>query len=64
MAVQRLWADQDATRSEGYVVRVADGFSLAQFRTHVAKFVRRDHVQTTKHWMRGQRIIPNGLALT
>jgi hypothetical protein len=46
---------------EGYVVRLAEPFSYGQFRQSVAKFVRRGHVQTSKHWMHGQRIIPNKL---
>ncbi len=50
-----------ATR-EGYVMRIADKFSYADFRHCVGKFVRRGHVQTTKHWMHGQPIIPNKLA--
>lgn len=25
-------------------------------------FVRQGHIQTTKHWMHGQRIVPNKLA--
>jgi len=46
---------------EGYVVRVADSFTYAQFRSSIAKFVRRGHVQTTKHWKQGQRVTRNGL---
>jgi hypothetical protein len=46
---------------EGYVIRVADGFAYGQFRTSVAKFVRKNHVQTVKHWMHGQAIEQNGL---
>jgi hypothetical protein len=46
----------------GYVVRVADSFSYGAYRNHVAKFVRKGHVQTNKHWMHGQRIVRNQLA--
>lgn len=49
-----------ATR-EGYVMRIADAFSYRDYRHCVGKFVRRGHVQTTKHWMHGQRIEPNKL---
>jgi len=35
---------------EGYVVRRADGFHYRNFRRSVAKFVRKDHVQTDDHW--------------
>jgi len=53
---------RDWARSEGYVITLADPISYAQFRTCVAKVVRANHVQTTAHWMHGQRIVPNGLA--
>lgn len=52
----------DWTRVEGYVVRNADHFHYKDFRRNVAKFVRKDHVQTVKHWMHGQAVIPNILA--
>ncbi len=60
--VKSLWDQTKSTTHEGYVIRVADSFTISQFRTHVGKFVRAGHVQTSKHWMRGQRIIPNRLA--
>lgn len=46
---------------EGYVLRTKEGFSYQAFSTNVAKFVRKDHVMTTKHWMTGQPIKPNKL---
>jgi hypothetical protein len=52
---------KDWATCEGYVVRLAGEFDYRDFRHSVAKFVRKNHVQTTKHWMRGQRIKPNGL---
>lgn len=45
--------------NEGYVVRTAEGFNYGAFRKCVAKWVRPNHVQTTKHWFRGQRIERN-----
>jgi uncharacterized FlgJ-related protein len=42
---------------EGYVVRLADGFSYGEFRKSVAKFVRKDHVTTTKHWTHGPIVV-------
>lgn len=45
---------------EGYVVRVEDAFDFRDFRRSVAKFVRKDHVQTKDHWMTSE-IIPNKL---
>lgn len=52
---------RDWERSEGYVVRAADGFSYADYRRLVAKFVRARHVQTGPHWMFGRRMERNGL---
>ena len=45
---------------EGYVIRTADSFSYDVFSTHVAKFVRKNHVQTSDHWL-SEKIVPNGL---
>ncbi|MCP5021342.1 MAG: RNA ligase family protein, partial [bacterium] len=41
----------DLERVEGYVVRTQVGFEHADFGTHVAKWVRKGHVQTDEHWM-------------
>lgn len=46
---------------EGYVVRLADSFSYGQFRNSVGKFVRKNHVATSAHWMHGRQIEQNGL---
>jgi len=40
------------SEQEGYVVRNAAAFRFADFKNHVAKYVRADHVRTTKHWKR------------
>jgi hypothetical protein len=48
-------------RDEGYVVRLADSFTYREFKTSIAKFVRKGHVQTTKHWRAGRSFIPNEL---
>jgi hypothetical protein len=53
--------EQDLEQSEGYVVRLAAGFSRADFGTSVAKWVRTNHVQTDTHWMQ-QAVVPNDLA--
>lgn len=45
---------------EGYVVRTAERFAYGQFRHHVGKYVRANHVQTHGHWMRSQ-VTVNGL---
>lgn len=43
---------------EGYVVRNFDCFLNKDFDLNVAKFVRKNHVQTNNHWM-SQKIVPN-----
>jgi hypothetical protein len=45
---------------EGYVIRLDEGFYLNEFSKSVAKFVRKNHVQTDKHWME-QEIVKNKL---
>ncbi len=44
---------------EGYVIRVDEPFHFSQFKHMVGKYVRKGHVQTTRHWMYGQAVIPN-----
>ena len=64
-AIRRLYNSQrDWERSEGYVMRVANAFSYGQFRTSVAKFVRKGHVQTTKHNWQTQAVVPNKMRET
>lgn len=43
---------------EGYVVRVAGDFHFDDFKYKVAKYVRRNHVQTDQHWMQ-KAVVPN-----
>jgi hypothetical protein len=43
---------------EGYVVRRADSFHYRAFRKSVAKYVRKDHVQTDEHW-KSRAVVPN-----
>lgn len=45
---------------EGYVVRVTESFHYDDFKYSVAKFVRKNHVQTDEHWLL-KPIEPNGL---
>lgn len=35
---------------EGFVMRIADGFSYQDFGLNTCKFVRANHVQTDQHW--------------
>ena len=50
----------DIKNKEGFVVRTADSFHYNDFSTHVAKWVRENHVQTDQHWMHS-KIVPNKL---
>ena len=62
---EKLIRDIDKTLNwgtdEGYVVRIADSFTYGQFKNSIAKYVRKGHVQTTKHWRAGRQFIPNGI---
>lgn len=51
--IKNLWKSLDPEKAEGYVIRNMDPFPLSDFRKNVAKFVRPNHVATTKHWMYG-----------
>jgi hypothetical protein len=54
--------DLDLEEKEGYVVRLADEFMYEEFENYVAKFVRKNHVQTAEHW-RSSIIVPNRLTV-
>jgi hypothetical protein len=45
---------------EGYVVRCYQSFKFEDFNKNVAKYVRKNHVQTDEHWM-FQTVVPNKL---
>lgn len=60
--IESLWNQRQWGTSEGYVVRLAEEIPYGDFRKKFGKFVRKDHVQTIKHWMHGQAIVRNGLA--
>lgn len=59
--IRNLESRLDPSKDEGYVVRLAQDFNYNEFGTSVAKWVRKDHVATEKHWMHSQ-VIPNKLA--
>lgn len=61
-AIQTLYDEaRDYDIHEGYVVRLVSDFAYGDFARAVAKFVRADHVRTTKHWARGP-IVPNAIS--
>ena len=51
--VKACFSNHNRHAQEGYVVRVTDSFKYKDFRKCVAKFVRKDHVQSQKHWFYG-----------
>jgi hypothetical protein len=59
--LRKLHSKLNFVQDEGYVLRLADEFHYSQFRKYVGKFVRPDHIKTTKHWMHGQEMVVNGL---
>lgn len=58
--VRSVAASLNLEKQEGFVMRLASSFDLDDFRSSVAKFVRKGHVQTNEHWLH-QEIIPNKL---
>lgn len=54
---------EPSPNQEGYVVRNADRFHYDDFSTNVAKWVRKNHVQTDQHWMH-EKVVPNKLIKT
>lgn len=59
--IEEAFSGYDTATTEGYVVRRVSAFHYRDFRRCVGKYVRADHVKTTKHWMRGQPLVRNGL---
>lgn len=51
--IQQIIKTMDFSKSEGFVMRVAHGFTIDEFPISVVKYVRENHVQTDEHWSRG-----------
>jgi hypothetical protein len=58
--MQKLADSIDPSLTEGFVVRRTCAFDMHEFKTFVAKWVRKGHVQTDDHWMQ-KEIVPNKL---
>lgn len=58
--IQKIAEDIVKSGEEGIVVRLENEFSYRDFSKSVAKYVRKNHVQTNEHWMH-QDIKPNKL---
>lgn len=61
--IRRACEGIDIRHNEGAVLRLARSFGYGEFKEAVGKYVRAGHIQTVKHWMHGQRVQPNGLAM-
>lgn len=58
--IKKLAKDVINNGQEGLVVRNAAGYSINEMGNNIAKYVRKNHVQTDKHWSL-QQIERNGL---
>lgn len=58
--IHNIINDLDTTTTEGIVCRVTRSFMYEEFEHCVAKWVRKDHVDSDEHWMH-KEIIPNKL---
>ncbi|MEM8838318.1 MAG: RNA ligase family protein [Pseudomonadota bacterium] len=58
---EEVIASLDSSRQEGFVVRTIGAYRENDMATHMAKYVRANHVKSEKHWMH-QEIIKNKLA--
>lgn len=56
--LMRKWT-VGVSNQEGYVIRTAARIPYEDFKDLVGKWVRPDHVQTSKHWFYGQPVTPN-----
>lgn len=59
--IKSLGNMMDFDKNEGYVLRLADEFTYGDYKKSVGKFVRPNHIQTTKHHWKSQKVIPNSL---
>lgn len=51
--IKKLYDSSMYDTCEGYVIRIANSFHYKDFNKCVMKYVRKNHVSTTKHWMFG-----------
>lgn len=58
--VKEIIKQLDTSITEGIVVRNADSFNINDFGKNIVKWVRKNHVQTSEHWMK-MKVIPNEL---
>jgi hypothetical protein len=56
------YVDSSVDSVEGYVIRIQDKIPYHKFKVSVAKYVRKNHVSTSKFWM-NETIIKNNLGI-
>jgi hypothetical protein len=57
--IKTLWKPEESEFREGYVLRLAESFSYEDFSKSVGKFVRKNHVTTSEHWLYGAQLEKN-----
>ena len=62
--IKGLWKQADREKCEGYVIRLASEIQYSEFRKKVAKYVRKNHVQTVKHHWMAQTLMPKSTPLS
>lgn len=60
-AIKKLSKQLDLSNNEGYVLRLADSFSLFDFKLSVGKYVRPDHHRTVVHNLSSAKLGINSL---
>lgn len=60
-AIQRFVARMDTSKNEGVVLRLSGEIAYDDFGVSVAKWVRKEHVSTSRHWMHAE-VVRNELA--
>jgi hypothetical protein len=58
--IKEIYLSLDKSCHEGIVIRLAESFSLTEFKTSVCKMVRKEHVNSDEHWL-NKPIIKNNL---
>lgn len=58
--IDKFCESYNFSEMEGFVIRSEEAFTYGDFKKNVAKFVRANHVQENKHWMK-QSILKNEL---
>jgi ATP-dependent RNA circularization protein (DNA/RNA ligase family) len=56
----KLGEECEKNNKEGFVIRNIESFHYDDFKYNLAKYVRKNHVQSDEHWI-NQKIIPNKL---